>query len=263
MFPLIGIFNRLYFNPRSHERSDFGSSTSTSMNTISIHAPTRGATYNGSVANGLSGISIHAPTRGATPGFFLIAKFTYISIHAPTRGATFSLNEVLRCPDISIHAPTRGATVPASASHSSVVFQSTLPREERPGSFPAAVGLMLHFNPRSHERSDPVTLFCDYQGGFQSTLPREERPRFDAVCQVSASFQSTLPREERQSSPRLSCQSYYFNPRSHERSDVSLVVTSIESAISIHAPTRGATGVYCYSRPSHKFQSTLPREERQ
>ena len=98
---------------------------------------------------------------------------------------------------------------------------------------------------------------------FQSTLPREERPRFDAVCQVSASFQSTLPREERQSSPRLSCQSYYFNPRSHERSDVSLVVTSIESAISIHAPTRGATGVYCYSRPSHKFQSTLPREERQ
>ena len=57
----------------------------------------------------------------------------------------------------------------------------------------------------------------------------------------SVVFQSTLPREERQSSPRLSCQSYYFNPRSHERSDVSLVVTSIESAISIHAPTRGAT----------------------
>ena len=56
---------------------------------------------------------------------------------------------------------------------------------------------------------------------------------------------------------------HHFNPRSHERSDVSLVVTSIESAISIHAPTRGATGVYCYSRPSHKFQSTLPREERQ
>ena len=35
---------------------------------------------------------------------------------------------------------------------------------------------------------------------------------------------------------------HHFNPRSHERSDVSLVVTSIESAISIHAPTRGATG---------------------
>ena len=83
-------------------------------------------------------------------------RYKIISIHAPTRGATFSLNEVLRCPDISIHAPTRGATVPASASHSSVVFQSTLPREERPGSFPAAVGLMLHFNPRSHERSDKL-----------------------------------------------------------------------------------------------------------
>ena len=110
VFPLIGIFNRLYFNPRSHERSDFGSSTSTSMNTISIHAPTRGATYNGSVANGLSGISIHAPTRGATPGFFLIAKFTYISIHAPTRGATNAKNQYAYLKYISIHAPTRGAT---------------------------------------------------------------------------------------------------------------------------------------------------------
>ena len=164
------------------------------------------------------------------------------------------------------------------------LFQSTLPREER-HCLIVKTSLYSYFNPRSHERSDLkrckymrykiISIHAPTRGAtvpasashssvvFQSTLPREERPRFDAVCQVSASFQSTLPREERQSSPRLSCQSYYFNPRSHERSDVSLVVTSIESAISIHAPTRGATGVYCYSRPSHKFQSTLPREERQ
>ena len=176
MFPLIGIFNRLYFNPRSHERSDL-----------------KRCKY---------------------------MRYKIISIHAPTRGATFSLNEVLRCPDISIHAPTRGATVPASASHSSVVFQSTLPREERPGSFPAAVGLMLHFNPRSHERSDPfrflsLTLFCisihaPTRGATSSTCysttdhinfnPRSHE-RSDAnrviVFFNSILFQSTLPREER------------------------------------------------------------------
>ena len=124
-----------YFNPRSHERSDFGSSTSTSMNTISIHAPTRGATYNGSVANGLSGISIHAPTRGATPGFFLIAKFTYISIHAPTRGAT---NGDPVC--IKVYNKFQ-STLPREerpkADYLALTpreFQSTLPREERQGS---------------------------------------------------------------------------------------------------------------------------------
>ena len=187
-----------------------------------------------------------------------------ISIHAPTRGATFSLNEVLRCPDISIHAPTRGATVPASASHSSVVFQSTLPREERQIHIQFFLSKTPYFNPRSHERSDPVTLFCDYQGGFQSTLPREERPRFDAVCQVSASFQSTLPREERHDKDMMYRDSdifqstlpreerllrdkdtlnvmWNFNPRSHERSDLARYV----------AISRGL-----------RFQSTLPREER-
>ena len=32
-----------------------------------------------------------------------------------------------------------------------------------------------------------------------------------------------------------------FNPRSHERSDVDLDSISLDIAISIHAPTRGAT----------------------
>ena len=145
---------------------------------ISIHAPTRGATQ--SKLMPIADMTLFQSTLPREERHCLIVKtslysyfnprshersdlkrckymrYKIISIHAPTRGATFSLNEVLRCPDISIHAPTRGATVPASASHSSVVFQSTLPREERPGSFPAAVGLMLHFNPRSHERSDKL-----------------------------------------------------------------------------------------------------------
>ena len=101
---------RIYFNPRSHERSDLICSTS--------YFP-------------VNCISIHAPTRGATSGFSLITKFTYISIHAPTRGATASSASVSPGSNISIHAPTRGATHNRHGCAWHQIFQSTLPREER------------------------------------------------------------------------------------------------------------------------------------
>ena len=54
-----------------------------------------------------------------------------------------------------------------------------------------------------------------------------------------------------------------FNPRSHERSDNYIPDEFKSYIISIHAPTRGATKVACYLATLIKFQSTLPREERQ
>ena len=77
---------------------------------------------------------------------------------------------------ISIHAPTRGATGIPDAIFYKYRFQSTLPREERPGVVGIAIGV-VNFNPRSHERSDCLTdcTFFVHQK-FQSTLPREERP---------------------------------------------------------------------------------------
>ena len=77
----------LYFNPRSHERSD----------------------HDRHVTLWDLGISIHAPTRGATKGAAEMTKAIRISIHAPTRGAT-----MCSLPLLLIHT-----------------FQSTLPREER------------------------------------------------------------------------------------------------------------------------------------
>ena len=77
-------------------------------------------------------------------------------------------------------------------------------------------------------------------------------------------FQSTLPREERQI--RTCCLirlRKYFNPRSHERSDVLKQMIDIAGYISIHAPTRGATKHLKGAETVEKFQSTLPREERQ
>ena len=59
---------QIYFNPRSHERSDGD------VNKIDC---------------GGSVISIHAPTRGATFVPRRISRYIVISIHAPTRGATY------------------------------------------------------------------------------------------------------------------------------------------------------------------------------
>ena len=144
------------FNPRTHEGRDLAIRTSPScvrtfqstrprgarrpriaagrgQISVSIHAPTRGATSSGRRHERPSGVSIHAPTRGATPfrWFFLTTPILFqstrprgarrspvtshvrpqlVSIHAPTRGATARLERLLQHPSVSIHAPTRGAT---------------------------------------------------------------------------------------------------------------------------------------------------------
>ena len=99
-------------------------------------------------------------------------------------------------------------------------------------------------------------------------------------------FQSTLPREERLCSTAYFPVYRYFNPRSHERSDIIFsAINKIAGYISIHAPTRGATkglnnlkpqfniSIHAPTRGATQqsttlvndniFQSTLPREERQ
>ena len=166
---------------------------------------------------------------------------------------------------ISIHAPTRGATkVLQKLLVYLIVFQSTLPREERlvvheimAHTFVISIHaptrgatspdiqclkVPIDFNPRSHERSDP--------GDFLHHRILHN-----------------------------------FNPRSHERSDSYAYQKDIPKIISIHAPTRGATinrwsfartadisihaptrgATFLWYNPLilNKFQSTLPREERQ
>ena len=55
----------------------------------------------------------------------------------------------------------------------------------------------------------------------------------------------------------------YFNPRSREGSDASKISLFSSTAISIHAPAKGATMRFTRNHPAHQsFQSTLPRRER-
>ena len=122
-----------------------------------------------------------------------------------------------------------------------MIFQSTLRRTER---------LILlvyvipprHFNPRSDERSDCLETGIILNSWiFQSTLRRTERP---------VQHSSTAQRK-------------YFNPRSDERSDDTSYNTNlINTDISIHAPTNGATHQHRLHQCLHQFQSTLRRTER-
>ena len=129
-----------------------------------------------------------------------------------------------------------------------------------------------------------MAIFITRWNVFQSTLPREERrvvvqslAPFNRISihaptrgatpepwhkKLCALFQSTLPREERPESCHPLNRIQNFNPRSHERSDAKFSSERSGTAISIHAPTRGATKPMTDKVLNPLFQSTLPREER-
>ena len=164
---------------------------------ISIHAPTRGATF---TPNAIAIISSYFNPRSherSDNSLVLFAVLFLISIHAPTRGATSGSLLILNTPFISIHAPTRGATKVCGEIVDRVVFQSTLPREERQDSH----SLIIYpedFNPRSHERSD-----TDSERYFPLLVISIHAPTRGATGTLARFNESRVN----------------FNPRSHERSD--------------------------------------------
>ena len=94
-----------------------------------------------------------------------------ISIHAPTRGATIAGRELWQELEISIHAPTRGATFWGARIRSRCsIFQSTLPQGERHGKTIRTVGA-IYFNPRSHKGSDPDSQWLGLQSGISIHAP--------------------------------------------------------------------------------------------
>ena len=143
-----------------------------------------------------------------------------ISIHAPTRGATNVYLNDNNAFIISIHAPTRGATSWTVLYPILILFQSTLPREER------------HLSCCIKYIKPVISIHAPTRGAT----------RYNLKCLM---FES------------------YFNPRSHERSDDKISIFDYYYLISIHAPTRGATGIPDAIFYKYRFQSTLPREERQ
>ena len=113
-------------------------------------------------------------------------------------------------------------------------------------------------------RADGIVVQDDtmmYQ--FQFTLPRGERHIYDYQLQEITEFQSTLPRGERPNSVLYREDSRHVSIHAPTRGATGqVIIMSAPLAVSIHAPTRGAT--YCTVIVSSVplFQSTLPRGER-
>ena len=123
-----------YFNPRSHEGSDaLVHSKKLMIALFQSTLPRRERRLFSIYIVNIKMISIHAPTKGATAHYFATGIPTSISIHAPTKGATTEPPAIRRTRIISIHAPTKGAT-----------YNRCLRFLRH-----------AHFNPRSHEGSDP------------------------------------------------------------------------------------------------------------
>ena len=98
---------------------------------VSIHAPTRGATFQIlPILSALRFQSTH-PRGVRQPPPDLTKTVSFVSIHAPTRGATAVSNVLKLCSYVSIHAPTRGATWQQLSDISCERFQSTHPRGVR------------------------------------------------------------------------------------------------------------------------------------
>ena len=78
--------------------------------------PRRARLYHFAFFREVESVSIHAPTQGATLSGRQPDMPTDVSIHAPTQGATIHLRPSIPDDCVSIHAPTQGATTAPSPS---------------------------------------------------------------------------------------------------------------------------------------------------
>ena len=120
---------------------------------VSIHAPTRGATLHGSVLRRGIRVSIHAPTRGATHAFCdLCYSYKFQSTHPHGVRPLLKSGDIIAY-KVSIHAPTRGATLLERHTEGVDEFQSTHPHGVR-HPIPILVSPWICFNPRTHTGCD-------------------------------------------------------------------------------------------------------------
>ena len=98
---------------------------------------------------------------------------------------------------------------------------------------------------------------------FQSTLPRRERRCIYPLVIYCSLFQSTLPRRERRTIVSKLDELLTISIHAPAKGATGLFsLWKVDKIISIHAPAKGATINVAWSQLIDKFQSTLPRRER-
>ena len=146
-----------YFNPRSHERSDFTGDYTFEVTLISIHAPTRGATiiFQMSLSRTLFQSTLPREERlwhQTRPAWWL-----YFNPRSHERSDTDEWLYDEEYLNFNPRSHERSDFIGLLNYNRLILFQSTLPREERPFSFKEFFSI-FYFNPRSHERSDSTAL---------------------------------------------------------------------------------------------------------
>ena len=210
--------------------------------TVSIHAPTRGATCRSRGVCMPDKVSIHAPTRGATscPSrhcLFLLFQST------PPRGGRLmgsgvawlfhrfnprphaggdleTLAQGTTKAKVSIHAPTRGATRLSRRYQGYGTVSIHAPTR---GATCRSRGVCM---------PDKVSIHAPTRGA--TSCPSRH-------C-LFLLFQSTPPRGGRLMGSGVAWLFHRFNPRPHAGGDLeTLAQGTTKAKVSIHAPTRGAT----------------------
>ena len=144
-------------------------------------------------------ISIHTPTKGATTACIRRPQCHTISIHTPTKGATTIMDayfDVLTdfnphshegsdnkrklwaysVRNFNPHSHEGSDWDSDQLAHSQSLFQSTLPRRERPyPPFKSSVNLLISIHTPT-KGATKCRRAVTHDRRFQSTLPRRERP---------------------------------------------------------------------------------------
>jgi len=274
------------FNSRAHAGRDTRMAPAApKAPTVSIHAPTRGATHVPGLHPGEVVTFQFTRPRGArrrlaphlsTPGCFNsrahagrdrshVLRTTddgsFNSRAHAGRDAARSGAKSRRC--VSIHAPTRGATTATRCSRSSPSFNSRAHagRDSSCAAQPAVHSVSIHaptrgatprnhcsafnkrFNSRAHAGRDLRQI-----DGVAGLIDKRFNSRAHAGRDLRRLAAPPFPRR--------------FNSRAHAGRDLPCAIEHLKRAVSIHAPTRGATILSLPGRSLSPFQFTRPRGAR-
>ena len=124
-----------YFNPRSHEGSDFCAFCNSVMPFLFQSTLPRGERHSGEISEGNQSDFNPRSHEGSDNFYCPVHPIQCISIHAPTRGATIYGAVVgVRFGLFQSTLPRGERHLSQSKEYLSMQFQSTLPRGERPRS---------------------------------------------------------------------------------------------------------------------------------
>ncbi len=146
----------------------------------------------------INSVSIHAPARGATLYVCGVLGYRMVSIHAPARGATKLLKLATHPNVVSIHAPARGATWSGCLAHRLIMRFNPRPRTR--GDLwqkPVQIAFCVFQSTPPHEGRRRGATSARAASSFQSTPPHEGRLKGVGTYYDRLKFQSTPPHEGR------------------------------------------------------------------